>query len=200
MSHAWARSAAALVVIAGFVCRRLRWRGTAGDLRLDDEGGNAREHQGGFSLKYPATYVKIEPTPDPASDPGLIYQVYLADPTGARSGSRALDVLGVAVRRLSRTARPGDLRKHRSEFEAIAAQLIGKPAALRMVEPFSLTTLGGHAALKAAYVFTVDGVDVAAVAYLVPVGNAPTGSPVRPAGTPGTRRVAPSERPSRPFP
>jgi hypothetical protein len=170
MGHGRARSAVALIVIAGFAFAGCGGGAHPGPV-ASTKAATLVSTLGGFSLRYPVTWVKIEPTPDPVDDPGLVYQVYLADPTGAKSGSRALDVLGVAVRRLSRTAKPGDLRAHRSEFEAIAAQLIGKPTALRMVKPFSLTTLGGRPALKAAYVYQVGGVDVATVAYLAPVGK-----------------------------
>jgi hypothetical protein len=125
----------------------------------------------GFSLLYPAAYVKVQPPLDSQSDPGLLYQVYLADPTGAKSGGSALDVLGITVRRMSKSAKPGDLRAHATEFKAMAAQLAGKPEGLRIVEPFRPATLGGRPALKGAYVYRVKGADVAAVAYLVPIGD-----------------------------
>jgi hypothetical protein len=126
--------------------------------------------QGKFSIRYPTGFVQIEPTTT-GTDSGLVYQVFFADPAGAKSGDRALDVLGVTVRRLSRAARPGDLKKHEAEFKAIAAQLIGRPDALAMVTPLRLARLDGRQALKAEYVYRVGEVDVAAVAYLVPAGK-----------------------------
>jgi len=125
--------------------------------------------QGGFSLKYPAGFVKIEP--DIKDQPGLVYQVLLADPTGAKSGESALDVIGITVREMSKVAKPGDLKKHRAEFEGMMGQLIGDPEALRLSGPSELTELGGRSALKVGYVCRVDGVDVATVAYLVPRGD-----------------------------
>jgi len=125
--------------------------------------------QGGFSLSYPASFVKVEP--DVSAQPGLIYQVYLADPTGVVSGGNALDVLGVSVHRISKTAAAGDLARREGEFRAIAMQLIGAPVGLRLVAPFEITELGGRPALKVEYVYTVKGIDVATVAYLVPSGK-----------------------------
>jgi hypothetical protein len=125
--------------------------------------------QGGFSIKYPADFVKIEP--DVADQRGLIYQVLLADPTGAMSGGKTLDVLSVSVREMSKKARPGDLTKFRSQFEAMAQQLIGPVDSLRITGPFKLTKLGGSPALRVEYVYKVGGADVATVAYLVPRGK-----------------------------
>ncbi|HTX67599.1 MAG TPA: hypothetical protein VMH50_00430 [Thermoleophilia bacterium] len=127
--------------------------------------------QGGFSISYPADFVKVEPSVDPTTDAGLVYQVLLADPTGAKSGGSALDVLGVTVRRMSKAAAQGDLARHKVQFEAMAAQLIGKLPGLKLVAPFSLTKLGGQAALRTAYVYKAGGADVAAVAYLMPAGE-----------------------------
>ena len=125
--------------------------------------------QGGFHLSYPASFVKVEP--DVSAQPGLIYQVYLADPTGAVSGGNALDVLGVSVHRISKPAAAGDLARREGEFRGIAMQLIGAPAGLRLVAPFEISELGDRPALKIEYVYTVKGIDVAAVAYLVPSGR-----------------------------
>jgi hypothetical protein len=125
--------------------------------------------QWGFQLKYPSTFVKVEPPVDAQKDPGLLYHVYLADPTGAKSGGAALDVLGIAVRRMSRAAKRSDLRTHAAEFKAMAAQLVGQPEGLHIVQPFRLTTLGGRPALEGEYAYRLKGTDVAAVAYLIPV-------------------------------
>jgi hypothetical protein len=122
-------------------------------------------------MRIPTDFVKIEPSVQPGADPGLISQVFFADTSGARYGDTALDVLSVAVRRLSTSAKPGDLERHKAEFEAIASQLIGKPKEVRFVAPFTLSTLGGLPALRSEYVFKVGDVDVAAVAYLLPVGD-----------------------------
>ena len=122
----------------------------------------------GFSLEYPAKYVRIEPSPGANQGSGLLYQVYFADPTGGKSGSSALDTLGITIRSMSRTAKPGDLKKFRSDFENMALQLVGKPEGLKIVQPFRLATLGGKPALKGAFTYKVGGKDVAAVAYLVP--------------------------------
>jgi hypothetical protein len=124
---------------------------------------------GGFSLQYPANFVKVEP--DVSSQSGLIYQVFLADPTGAKSGGSSLDVLGITVREISRSAKPGDLKKHRDEFEAMAGQLVGTPSGLQLSGPFELSELGGRPALKAEYVYKAGDADVATVAYLVPLGR-----------------------------
>jgi hypothetical protein len=125
--------------------------------------------QGGFSIKYPSNFVKVEP--DVAGQPGVVYQLLLADPTGAKSGDSALDVLGVAVREINKAAKPGDLKKHKAEFEAMARQLIGTPDGLKLASPFALTELGGETALRVEYVYKVSGTDVASVAYLVPLGK-----------------------------
>ena len=124
--------------------------------------------QGGFSIKYPASFLKVEP--DVTGEPGLIYQVLLADRSGAQSGGSALDVLGVMVRQMSKPAGPGDLKKHQREFEVMARQLIGAPAGLKL-SPFRVSKLGGQPALKTEYIYKVSGTDVASVAYLVPVGK-----------------------------
>jgi hypothetical protein len=125
----------------------------------------------GFSLQYPAGFVRVEPPVDTLDDPGLLYQLLLADPAGAKRGETALDVLSVSVRRMRPAAKTGDLRKHRDDFEAMALQLIGRPEGLRLAGPLRLGTLGKQAALRAEYAYRVAGEDVAAVAYLVPVGR-----------------------------
>jgi hypothetical protein len=125
--------------------------------------------EGGFSIKYPANFVKVEP--DVSGQPGVVYQVLLVDPTGAKSGESALDVLGVTVREINKAAKPGDLKKHKTEFEGMARQLIGDPDALKLVAPFTLTDVGGRPALRVDYVYKVGGIDVASVAYLVPFGK-----------------------------
>jgi hypothetical protein len=127
--------------------------------------------QWGFTLDYPASFVRVEPPVAPENDPGLLYAVYCADPAGAKSGGSALDDLGVTVRSMSRTAKPGDLKKHRGDFEHIALQLVGKPDGLNIVQPFKLTTLGGQPALKGTFTSKVNGADIATVAYLVPYGD-----------------------------
>ena len=113
--------------------------------------------------------MKVQPPVDSQSDPGLLYEVYLADPTGAKSGGSALS--RITVRRMSKSAKPGDLRAHAAEFKAMAAQLAGKPEGLRIVEPFRPARLGGRPALRGEYVYRVKGADVAVVAYLVPIRN-----------------------------
>jgi hypothetical protein len=115
--------------------------------------------------------VKVEPGLDAQQDPGLLYQTYLADPAGAKSEGAALDVLGIAIHRMSKSAKAGDVRAHAAEFEAIAAQLAGSPEGLRVVQSFRPATLGGRPAIKGEYLYRVKGVDVAAVAYLVPIKN-----------------------------
>jgi hypothetical protein len=125
----------------------------------------------GFTLDYPASFVKVEPSASPGADSGLLYQVYFADPSGAKSGGSALDGLGVTVRSMSRTAKPGDLKTYRGDFENMALLLTGKPDGLKIVEPFRLTTLGGQPALKGIFTSKVNGADVATVAYLVPHGD-----------------------------
>jgi hypothetical protein len=127
--------------------------------------------EGGFSMEYPAYFVKVEPRTSASADPGLVYQAYLADPTGAKSGDKALDVIGVAVRSMNKAAGPDDLKKHKRQFAAMAAQLTGRPEGFKMVVPFTLTKLGGRPALRGAYVYKVGSVDVASVAYLMPVGD-----------------------------
>jgi hypothetical protein len=127
--------------------------------------------QGGFTIKYPASFVKIEPSASPGADPSLVYQVFLADPTGAKSGDAALDGLSVTVRRMSKTAKPGDVRRYKSQFEAMAAELIGRPDELKRSAPFALVPFGGQTALRTTYLYKVNGTAVAAVAYLVPVGK-----------------------------
>jgi len=125
----------------------------------------------GFSLSYPSQYLRAEPPVDPQVDSGLLYQVLLADPVGAKRGDTALDVLAVYVRRIRPAAKPGDLRSHRSDFEAIAMQLIGRPDGLKLVQRPRMDALGGRPALKVEYISRVKGADVAAVSYLVPIGD-----------------------------
>jgi hypothetical protein len=123
----------------------------------------------GFTLDYPAQFVKIEPTASPAGGSGLLYQVYFADPTGAKSsGGSALDGLSVSVHSMSRTARPGDLKKFRGDFENMARELAGKLNTFKIVQPFEIAALGGRPALKGTYTHKIDGSEVATVAYLVP--------------------------------
>jgi len=129
------------------------------------------DSNGAFSIRYPADYIKLQPSPDHSKDPGLVDQVFLANPKGARQAGSALDVLSITVRRLSKPSKPGDLKKHRSEFEAIATELIGKPSGLTLVTPFALAKLGGLPALRVDYIFKVSGTDMASVAYLVPDGD-----------------------------
>lgn len=125
----------------------------------------------GFSLSYPSRYLRAEPPVDPQADPGLLYQVLLADPAGAKRGDTALDVLAVYVRRIRPAAKPGDLRAHRSDFAAMVMQLIGRPDGLKLVQRPRMDALGGHPALKAEYTSRIKGADVAAISYLVPIGD-----------------------------
>jgi hypothetical protein len=126
---------------------------------------------GGFSIRYPTDYIQLQPPVDSSKDPGLLDQVFLANSRGAMKGDTALDVLTVTVRQLSKVSRPGDLKKYKADFEAIASALIGKPVGLTMVAPFVMTTLGDLPALRVDYVFKVGGTDMAAVSYLVPAGD-----------------------------
>jgi len=126
---------------------------------------------GGFSIRYPTDYIKLQPPVDQGKAPGLVDQVLLANPRGARQGDSALDVLSITVRRMSRASTAGDLKKHKADFEEIATELIGKPTGLKFISPMVLTKLGGLPALRTDYIFKVDGTDMAAVAYLVPAGD-----------------------------
>ena len=103
------------------------------------------------------------------SDPGLLYEVYLADPTGARSEGSALDVLGGHRPPHEQVGKPGDLRGTRSRVQdhgGTAHRRAGGASHRGAVSP---ATLGGRPALKVEYVYRVKGADVAAVAYLVPI-------------------------------
>jgi hypothetical protein len=125
----------------------------------------------GFSLRYPAEFVKVEPAVSASTQPGLLYQVYMADPDGAMSGEVTLDVLGLAVYRMNKAAGPGDVSRHKREFRAVAANLVEHPEGLRIMEPFGVTELAGHEALKGIYSYRVGDANVAVVAYLIPVGE-----------------------------
>lgn len=96
----------------------------------------------GFELGYPANWTRTIRDASSSASENRQYQVLVADPGRAVVGEMALDVLQISVFKMGATAKAGDLKKHRKHFEAIAAELPGKPPDLNGVQPFQFGSLG----------------------------------------------------------
>jgi hypothetical protein len=127
-------------------------------------------NQWNYTFRFPTRCILSTP-PIKSSDRGLVFQQSVADPTLAVVGGTALDVFSIQIYRMSKMSRAGDLKSRRREFEAMASQIVGKPAKLSMTSGFALDSLGGKPALSLQYRFMTDQQPVVVAAYLVPVGR-----------------------------
>ncbi len=123
-------------------------------------------HEYGFSVDYPTGFAKLEMPPDTKDPAAPELQVFFADPAGTKVGGTSVDMLEVAVYRMSAAPKEADFTTHKADFEAMLATLIGTLPGLKVVEPLAWSTVDGSPAVSETYAYTVSGHDVAASVQL----------------------------------
>jgi hypothetical protein len=123
----------------------------------------------GFSIRYPAGWVKATKTGTGPSD--ARFAVFFADGDGAVAGGQAVDVIAVSVYEVNKPVTMQDVKAKQREFGAMALDLVGKPSKLRIVEPPTIKTVAGQPAVSLTYTSRISGKDVAAMSTLVFKGN-----------------------------
>ncbi|HUK76790.1 MAG TPA: hypothetical protein VL117_04225 [Thermoleophilia bacterium] len=134
--------------------------------------GQATSKKYGLTLRYPLGWVSAAREIKAGDKAGsALISLTWADPKGKVVGGGFVDTLHVSVYAMSKPVKPGDVTRHKSDFEAIAYSMIKALPSLAMSGPFKPITVNGTGGLQITYAYRVQGARVGAMSYLLPKGK-----------------------------